>query len=231
MVRRRAPEQLETPQIPQNLAVLYLRVSGDKQDAENQRGDLNKIAAVRGLDVVHVYQETASAAKHRPAFEAMLADARAGAFGTLVIWALDRFGRSMTGNLQAVLELDSIGVQVVSVKESWLDTTGPVRSLLIAIFSWIAEQERARLIERTQAALDAKRSRNERLGRIPLGFRVAADAVHLEAHEEEQRAIARVRELRAEGLSLRAVVDRMNAEGWKARGKRWHLSTIAKLLS
>jgi hypothetical protein len=45
-----------------------------------------------------------------------------------------------------------------SVQEPWLDTGGPVRELLIAIFSWIAEQERARLIERTNAGLDrAKR--------------------------------------------------------------------------
>jgi DNA invertase Pin-like site-specific DNA recombinase len=71
----------------------------------------------------------------------------------------------MVGNLADVLELDRIGVTVVSVRESWLDTGGPVRSLLIAIFSWVAEQERARLIERTKAGLAAARRKGKRLGR------------------------------------------------------------------
>jgi len=71
----------------------------------------------------------------------------------------------MVGNLQAVLELDRIGVQVVSVREPWLDTGGPVRSLLIAIFSWCAEQERERLIERTKAGLERARRQGRRIGR------------------------------------------------------------------
>jgi putative DNA-invertase from lambdoid prophage Rac len=70
------------------------------------------------------------------------------------LWALDRFHRSMLGSVQDVLELDRLGVPILSVREAWLDTSGPVRSLLIAIFGWVAEQERARLIERTKAGLE-----------------------------------------------------------------------------
>ena len=92
----------------------------------------------------------------------------------------------MVGNLQAVLELDRIGVQVVSVREPWLDTGGPVRSLLIAIFSWVAEQERLRLIERTKAGLDRARRQGKRLGRPNV-----------------QVDLERARALRAEGKSLR----------------------------
>src|SRR5467141_1966984 len=80
-------------------------------------------------------------------------------------WCCWSLGRSMVGNLQAVLELDRIGVQIVSVREPWLDTSGPVRSLLIAIFSWVAEQERSRLIERTRAGLDRARREGKRIGR------------------------------------------------------------------
>lgn len=47
--------------------------------------------------------------------------------------------------LQTVLDLDRRGVQVVSYEEPWLDTGGPVRSLLIGIFGWVAEQERLRI--------------------------------------------------------------------------------------
>jgi putative DNA-invertase from lambdoid prophage Rac len=120
--------------MPSALAAVYLRVSSDRQTVENQRPDVEQLARARGLEVAHVYEAAASAVKHRPRYEAMLKDAKRGKFGVLVVWALDRFGRSMVGNLQDVLELDRIGVQVVSVREPWLDTGGPVRTLLIAIF-------------------------------------------------------------------------------------------------
>ncbi len=48
-----------------------------------------------------------------------------------------------------VLELDRLGVQVISVKEPWLDQQGPARSLLLAVLFWVAEQEAVRLSERT----------------------------------------------------------------------------------
>jgi putative DNA-invertase from lambdoid prophage Rac len=58
-------------------------------------------------------------------------------------------------------------VPVLSVREGWLDTTGPVRPLLVAIFGWVAEQERTRLIERTKAGLERARRQGKRLGRPP----------------------------------------------------------------
>ena len=115
-------------------AALYLRVSSDTQTTDCQRPEVEQLAKARGYTVVHVYEEQGSAAKHRPMYERMLRDAKRGMFGTLVIWALDRFGRSMICNVGDVLELDRVGVQVVSVRESWLDTGGPVRGLLVAIF-------------------------------------------------------------------------------------------------
>jgi putative DNA-invertase from lambdoid prophage Rac len=166
-------------------AALYVRVSSDRQHMENQRPELVQLARARGLDVVAVFEETASAAKHRAAFDKMTVDAHAGRFDVLLIWSLDRFGRSMIGNLQAVLELDRIGVQVISVRETWLDTSGPIRSLLVAIFSWVAEQERLRLIERTRAGLARARREGKQIGR-PL------------AHVDLDEALA----LRKRGLSV-----------------------------
>lgn len=146
-------------------AAIYLRVSSAKQTTENQRPDVERVVSARGLEVVAVFEEQASAVKRRPEFERMMNDARRGRFAVLVVWALDRFGRSMEGNLRDVLELDRLGVQVVSVREPWMDTGGPVRSLLVAIFSWVAQQERARLVERTCAGLDRAKKMGKRLGR------------------------------------------------------------------
>jgi putative DNA-invertase from lambdoid prophage Rac len=122
----------------------------------------------------------------------MMRDAHRGAFDVLIVWALDRFGRSMVGNLQAVLELDRRGVQVVSVCEPWLDTGGAVRPLLIAIFSWVAEQERAHLVERTKAGIARARRQGIRIGR-----------------PERAVDVRRARALRDEGLSLRAVAKKL----------------------
>lgn len=169
-------------------AALYLRVSSDSQTVENQIGDLEQLAASRGLVIVERYDEIGSAAKKRPKFDALMRDAQRRHFDVLVVWSLDRFGRSMAGNVAAVVELDRIGVEVLSVREPWLDTGGPVRSLLVAVLSWVAEFERARLIERTRAGLARARREGKRLGRP----RVVID-------------VPRARRLRGEGRSIRDV--------------------------
>ncbi len=171
---------------------IYLRVSKGERHTENQRPDVERVIATRRLTLVAEYEEKASAAKVRPVFDRMMRDAHRGAFDMLVVWSLDRFGRSMVGNLQAVLELDRCGVQVVSVRETWLDTGSAVRPLLIAIFGWVAEQERATIVARTNAGLERARRAGVRLGRPPRALDV-------------QRA----RALLDEGLSLRQVAKRL----------------------
>ncbi|MFI5297684.1 MAG: recombinase family protein [Polyangiales bacterium] len=169
-------------------AAIYLRVSSDRQTTQNQRPDVEMLAATRGYQIVATYEESASAAKHRPEHARLMKDARRGRFDVVVVWALDRFGRSMVGNLNDVLELDRIGVNVVSVREAWMDTAGPVRSLLLAIISWVAEQERNRLVDRTKAGIDRARRAGTKIGRP-------------RRHVDLDRAI----ELRAQGRSLRSI--------------------------
>lgn len=164
--------------MPDSLTACYFRVSTGRQNNENQKPDVLGVVARLGLRVAVTYEEQASAAKHRPEFERMMEDARAGRFKVLVVWALDRFGRSMQGNLRDVLELDRLGVAVVSVKEPWMDTGGPVRELLIAIFGWVAQQERARLIERTKAGMAVAKAAGKKIGRVsPTLDRSRADTV------------------------------------------------------
>jgi putative DNA-invertase from lambdoid prophage Rac len=146
-------------------AAIYVRVSTREQTTDNQLPDLEKMAEMRGLRIVGRYSENVSAKNFRPEFAKMLVDAHRGLFGVILIWALDRFGRSMAVNVQSVIELDRKGVQVISFREPWLDTGGPVRPLLIAIFSWVAEQERSQLVARTKAGLDHARKKGITLGR------------------------------------------------------------------
>lgn len=75
---------------------------------------------------------------------------------------------------------------------------------------------------RTKAALHVKKQRGERVGQIPCGARLGADGRTLVRQEEEQAVLAIIRELRAAGLSLRAVADTLNARGYRVRnGSVW----------
>lgn len=200
-------------------AALYLRVSKGEQTPESQRADVQRVARARGFEVVAEYVETASAVRMRPAFKQMLAAALAGQLDAIVVWAIDRFGRSMYKNILDVLELDRWGVQLVSVREPWLDNEGPVRDLLVAIFSWVAEQERRRIIERTNAGLERARAKGVRLGRPPRTFTATERArVHvLKAQGSSTRAIAKelgapetvLRRFLAGGLSAQTAVDEL----------------------
>ena len=93
-----------------------------------------------------------------------------------------------------------------------------------------AEYERQLIKARTRAALAAKQRRGERTGSVPFGFRLKADGVHLEEDPAEQRVLALTEALRADGLSIRAIAAHLNEEGVPARGKRWHPTTVARLL-
>jgi putative DNA-invertase from lambdoid prophage Rac len=146
------------------IAAVYLRVSTDRQTVQNQLADLQRVVEARGYEAI-TYEEIESAAKHRPVLDRLLADARAGRVQAVAVWALDRLHRSMVGAIQTVLELDRLGVRVISAREPWLDTVSPVRPLLVAIFGWVAEQERTRLIERTKAGMSRARRDGKKIGR------------------------------------------------------------------
>jgi hypothetical protein len=84
--------------------------------------------------------------------------------------------------------------------------------------------------ELTKAALQVKRSQGQRTGQVPYGKQLAADGVHLEDNENEQRVLVGIRSLRDEGLSIRAIAERLNLDSVPARGARWHPTTVARIL-
>jgi hypothetical protein len=82
----------------------------------------------------------------------------------------------------------------------------------------------------TTQALAEKRSRGERTGTVPYGWRLATDGVHLEEHPEEVGTVAMVRKLRNNGVSIRAIAALLDAMGAPTRGSRWHATTVVRLL-
>jgi len=79
-------------------------------------------------------------------------------------------------------------------------------------------------------ALAYKKSKGERVGAVPYGWALAEDGCLLEENPAEQGVMRLVDELRQSGLSLRAIVAHLNAVQIPARGKRWHLTTVARLV-
>ena len=83
----------------------------------------------------------------------------------------------------------------------------------------------------TRKALQFKKAQGERVGAIPYGHDLADDGVRLLDNAEEQAVIQQARELKAEGLSLRAIAARLTALGRTSRGTGWHPQTIKNILS
>ena len=85
---------------------LYVRTSRVDQHPENQLPELHRLAEQRGLEVVEIYEEQISAVKHRPALERLMRHAQRGAFNVVIVWALDRLGRSMLDVVLTVQQFD-----------------------------------------------------------------------------------------------------------------------------
>jgi len=137
----------------------YARVSTTDQQPQLQGDELTAVGCWK------LYTDTASGAlDRRPALDAVLADLRPG--DTLVVWRLDRLGRSLRHLIEVMTELDSRGVGFRSLRES-IDTTTPAGRLVFHLFASLAQFERELIVERTKAGLSAARARGRKGGRPP----------------------------------------------------------------
>jgi len=136
--------------------VIYARVSREDQHLKNQIEQLKHLALSQNNKIIQIYKEKISGGNtKRPEFHRMLNDARIKQFDIIYIWSLDRFSReSITNTLSYIKRLQKYNVGLVSLQESWLNTSDDgMGELLIAILSWVASQERKRISERTKAGL------------------------------------------------------------------------------
>jgi len=147
--------------------VLYARVSkaDQSQNPNVQIEPLRKYADALGYEIVDTYIDYVSGGSaNRPQFQMMLKDARLRKFNMVLVWALDRFSREgINSTLSYIKKLGDNQVGLKSLQESWLDTSDRgMTQLLIAIFSWVAEQERIRISERTKAGLARSKKKSGR---------------------------------------------------------------------
>ena len=145
------------------MLVGYMRVSSAD---ERQSVDLQRDALIgAGVDERHLYQDKASGARDdRPGVKACLEFLHPG--DVLVVWKLDRLGRSLSHLIRIVEELKVKDVAFRSLTEQ-MDTTTPHGEFLFNIFGSLAQYERALIKERVMAGLAAARRRGRKGGRPP----------------------------------------------------------------
>lgn len=197
-------------------AGVYCRVSTSDQSVAMQLDELREYADKRDFDIVAEYvDEGVSGAKtKRPGLNAMMEDARRRKFDLLLVWKVDRLGRSLSHLVRLVDEFGALGVDLVSLCDPGLDTSTPQGKLVFAVVGACAEFERALAVERTRAAMRAAKRRGKRIGRP----RVFVSRVKLAQGVERGASIAALaREL---GVSRHVVRRELTEMGLSERNAR-----------
>ena len=178
----------------QNRVALYARVStsNGQQDPEMQLRELREYAKHRGLIIIGEYVDRMSGSKDsRPALNQLMTDASRRKFDAVLVWKLDRFGRSLRHLVNAIAELEALGVAFISFRDN-LDLSTPSGRLMFHVVSAMAEFERALIQERVKAGLRNAQAKGKKLGRP----RADVDQSRVEA-------------LRASGASWREIAEKL----------------------
>lgn len=174
---------------------LYARVSTSDQNCEMQLTALREYVGARGWTVAGEYVDTgwSGAKASRPAFNRLMADAKARRFDTVAVWKMDRFGRSVQHFIEAIADLRSAGVRFIATDQGIdTDASNPASRLMFHLLVAFAEFEREIIKERVVAGLQRAKTKGTRSGR-PIG--------------RPRRIFDRgaVLRLRAEGKSIEAI--------------------------
>src|SRR3954463_16180536 len=168
---------------------IYRRVSGKAQDIASQTPDLKVWEAANGKARWHRDSFTGKTME-RPGFTAMMKAVRSG--DTIVVWRLDRLGRTAKGLTALFEDLIERGVNLVSLKDG-LDLSTPAGRLMANVLASVAQFETEVRRERVQAGLDKAKADGKRLGRKP--------GVHtsIKVTDEHRRII---RDMKAQGKAI-----------------------------
>src|SRR5215831_6333809 len=152
-------------------AGIYLRVSTNGQTTENQRRELEAVAARSGWQVVGFYEDNGiSGAKgrdRRPGFDRLLKDATARKINMVAAWSVDRLGRSLQDLVGFLNELHAVGCDLYLERQG-LDTSTPAGRAMFQMLGVFAEFERAMMQQRIRAGIAKARERGTKSGK-PFG--------------------------------------------------------------
>jgi len=146
---------------------IYCRVSTpDKQDITTQQTYLSDYAVREKLQIFRVYSDIGESGSKdsRPQFDVMLSDMREKKFSGILVYKLDRIGRSLSHLVKLFEEFKKRGINFISATQS-INTTTPEGRMFLHMLMTLAEYERELTIARIHAGLDRARSQGKKLGR------------------------------------------------------------------
>jgi DNA invertase Pin-like site-specific DNA recombinase len=158
-----------------------------------QLSELREYATRRGLRIYEEYvdQGVSGSKESRPALNRLMTDAQKCRFDAILVWKIDRFGRSLKHLVNSLADLSAYGVTFISLRDN-LDLSTPSGRLMFQIIGAMAEFERALIQERVRAGLRNAKAKGKRIGRP----RKEVDS-------------SKVHALRGQGLSWREVSSRL----------------------
>lgn len=174
---------------------IYARISThDKgQDPDLQLKPLREYCNQRGFEVVGEFVDVVSGAKdRRPELDRLMDMVKKRLIDCVIVWKLDRFGRSLKHLVTALDEFEKLGISFISYREN-LDLTSSTGKLMFHIIAAMAEFERTLIVERVKAGIVNARSKGKRIGRKPIDFMTTE----------------KIAELRKQNLSFRKISEQL----------------------
>ncbi|MBM3271059.1 MAG: recombinase family protein [Candidatus Sericytochromatia bacterium] len=217
-------------------AIGYTRVSTQEQAAEGyslaaQEQKIRAYADLYGLELIDLVADADASAKtlDRPGLQSSLARLDAGEAEAHVILKLDRLTRNVADWNDLIERYFGKLVGLMSVSDQ-IDTRTAAGRLVLNVLVSVAQWEREAIGERTAAALAEKKRQGEHVGRPGFGFEIREG--RLVQNDSETAIVDRILALRAAGLTLQAIADRLTAEGVPTkRGGKWAPAIVANLLA
>lgn len=215
----------------------YIRVSTDKQadhgiSLDAQRAKIQAYAVAMDLDLVGIIEDAGASAKtlDRPGLRAALSMLDKGKAEALLVVKLDRLTRSVRDLGDLVERYFATRCSLLSMSDA-IDTRTAAGRLVLNVLTSVAQWEREATGERTRDALAHKASKGEFCGgQAPYGFSVENGL--LVRNDAEQGVLSVVAELKASGLSLRAIAAELDRAGIRARtGKTFAATQIARMVA
>jgi DNA invertase Pin-like site-specific DNA recombinase len=207
----------------------YCRVSSagqagkDRDGVPRQQAAIRKFAAANGLHIARWFVDSITGKtdlEHRPALQELIA--AANGIRTIVIEKVDRLARDLMVQESIIADLKRNNFEVLSTFEADLCSTDPTRILVRQILGAFSQYEKSMIVQKLWGARQRARVKNPnyREGRAPYG-----------TNKEELENIARILELRGDGLTLTAIASKLREEQRPARdGGIWHPRQVLRII-
>jgi DNA invertase Pin-like site-specific DNA recombinase len=173
---------------------VYLRVSSQSQDIKSQEPDLMTWAKGQAEDVRWFKDKFTGTQMERPGLDKLLAEARAGQISKVVVWRLDRLGRTARGLLALLDELQALNVSFVSLREG-IDLATPAGRLMLVVLAGVSQYETEVRKERQLCGIAKAKADGKRWGGRKPGTRISLSI--------EKEAL--IRQLHAQGQAIAAI--------------------------